>query len=109
MNVIIKKEFENEVIGFGKSALPLGKRDDLNDLGIIAHESGNPLLLRLFENLPSLASLKKAKTDRELKAALPPIEEQPTEQEVKNAAVPAEFNKETKVEELNKKPLRAGK
>jgi len=63
----IKKEFLNKRVAFGKSAAPLYKRDDLDDLAIIALESQDPSLLRLFERLPELAVLKKVKTEAELK------------------------------------------
>lgn len=69
MAVTIKKEYESTVVGFGNSGLPLGKRDDLNDLAIIAHQSQDPSLLRLFETLPSLEDLQREK----VKALLPVI------------------------------------
>jgi len=65
----IKKEHETTVVAFGNSGLPLGQRDDIDQLAIIAQESKNPSLLALFEKLPTLAELKKTKTDAELKAA----------------------------------------
>lgn len=62
----IKSDYHQKVVAFGKSALPLGKRDDIDDLAIIAHESGDPTILDLFDVLPALDDLKKAKTDSEL-------------------------------------------
>lgn len=104
MNIIVKNEFLQTVVAFGNSGLPLGQRDDLIDLAIIAQESNDLTLLQLFEKLPSLATLKKAKTDKELKAVLPEVVEgQQTTQEMIDAAVPEDFNKNTKLEELNKK------
>jgi hypothetical protein len=67
----IKAEFLNKVVAFGKSGKPLGERDDIDDLAIIALESGNKTLLVLFETLPSLGELKKAKTDLQLKKIAP--------------------------------------
>lgn len=64
----IKKEFETTVVAFGNSGLPLGKRDDIDQLAIIALESGNPNLLSLFEKLPTLEELKKTKVATELSA-----------------------------------------
>ena len=65
---IIKKEFLHKRVAFGKSAAPLHKREDIDELAIMAHESNNPMLLRLFETLPTLAELKKKKTDTALSA-----------------------------------------
>lgn len=62
----IKEEFKTTVIGFGNSGLPLGERDDLNDLALIAHESQDPSLLNLFDNLPAHDELKKARVDADL-------------------------------------------
>lgn len=67
----IKQEFLNKRVAFGKSAAPLYKRDDIDDLAIMALESKNPELLQMFEELPELSVLKKAKTDAELKALSP--------------------------------------
>lgn len=67
MEIVIKKDFLNKRVAFGKSAAPLHKRDDIEELAIIAIESQDPTLLRLFESLPALAALKKKKTDRQLK------------------------------------------
>lgn len=62
----IKKEFLKKRIGFNDKADPLYKRTDIDDLAIIALESQDPSLLRLFKKLPELSVLKKNKTDREL-------------------------------------------
>jgi hypothetical protein len=64
----IKKEYLQTTVAFGKSGLPLGNRDDIDDLAIIALESKDKTLLSLFETLPTLAELKKSKVDTELKA-----------------------------------------
>lgn len=48
----IKSEFANTVIGFNNSALPLGKRDDLEVLAKIALDSQDSTLLNLFEESP---------------------------------------------------------
>lgn len=63
MHSIIKKEFAGKRVAFGNGGGPLGERTDLDDLAIIAHKSQDPNILRLFEKLPPLADLLKAKTD----------------------------------------------
>ncbi|MGE9312889.1 hypothetical protein ACLOAU_14675 [Niabella sp. CJ426] len=74
-----KEEFKDQRVAFGKSAAPLHLRDDLHELAILALESGDKSLLHLFEELPTLEELKKAKTDRDLgRISIPsskPIEE----------------------------------
>lgn len=67
----IKNEFLRKRIGFNKSMAPLYKRDDIDQLAIMAHESNNPNLMKLFEELPELSVLKKAKVELELKRAVP--------------------------------------
>jgi hypothetical protein len=65
----IKEEFLGVVIGFNGSAQPLGKRDDIDVLAIIAQQSQDPSLLKLFEeNLPDADVLIKEKVDAEIKA-----------------------------------------
>lgn len=64
---VVKKEFRNKRVAFGKSAAPLSQREDLDDLAIIALESNDKSLLLLFEKIPSLALLKKTKTESMLK------------------------------------------
>lgn len=63
----IKEQFLTKYIAFGKSAEPLGKREDIDDLAIIALTSNNKTLLDLFESIPSLGILRKNKTESELK------------------------------------------
>lgn len=64
----IKEEFKSTFIAFnGGGKKLLGERDDIDVLAIMAHESRNPTLLNLFEVLPPLADLKKARLDSELK------------------------------------------
>lgn len=65
----IKEIYLTTVIAFGNGGLPLGKRKDIDELAIIAHESKNPSLIRLFETLPPLEELKKSKVDAELMKA----------------------------------------
>lgn len=64
----IKKEFLTKKIAFGKSGDALGQRKDIDELAIIAIESNDKTLLRLFDKLPTLAELKKTKTDQQLKS-----------------------------------------
>ncbi len=63
----IKEQYATTVVAFGNSGLPLGQRDDIDELAIMAHRSQDPTLIRLFEELPSLDDLLKQKAD----AALP--------------------------------------
>lgn len=62
----IKKNHHQTTVAFGKSGLPLGHRDDIDQLAIIALESKDQRLMSLFEYLPSLEELKKQKVDKEL-------------------------------------------
>jgi hypothetical protein len=63
----IKEESKSAVVAFGNSGLPLGQRDDIDQLARIALESQNPNLLFLFESLPTLEELKKAEFEGGLK------------------------------------------
>jgi hypothetical protein len=64
----IKEEFKNKRIAFGKGGyLPIGQREDIDELAIIAQESQDPSLVKLFKKLPDLSELKKAKTESQLK------------------------------------------
>lgn len=62
----IKPKYFNKRVAFGKSAAPLHNREDIDDLAIIAHESGNKNLIDLFETLPELSVLKKSRTEKQL-------------------------------------------
>lgn len=60
MKVKIKQQYHKEIVGFGKTpAVPLGQRDDIEELARIALQSKNPTLLRYFEELPDLDELEK--------------------------------------------------
>ena len=74
----IKSEYKSTVIAFGNSGLPLGKRDDIDQLAIIALESNDPSLIQLFDRIPPLEQLKKTKVEAELKAAAA-VPEKPTD------------------------------
>jgi hypothetical protein len=64
----IKPEYATTVIAFNRGGgRPLGLRDDIDKLAIIAHESGDKSIINLFAYLPPLDQLKKAKVDAELK------------------------------------------
>ena|SRR5688572_17787356 len=71
----IKDKYLNKRVVFGKTATPLYKRDDIDDLAIMAHESKSPSLIKLFEVLPELSVLKKARTDAALKPTAPAVEQ----------------------------------
>jgi hypothetical protein len=62
-DISIKPEFFDTVIAFANSGVVLKDRSqsDLIDLGIMAHESGNPNLKKLFDHLPELPELKLMK------------------------------------------------
>jgi hypothetical protein len=64
----IKSEFAKQHIAFGKggNGKAIGERDDIDELAIIAQQSGNRNLLKLFDKLPSVEELQKAKTDSQL-------------------------------------------
>ncbi len=66
----IKKEYFKKRVAFGKSAAPLSKRDDIDDLAIAALESKDQSLIKLFEYLPELAVLKKNKTESQLRRSV---------------------------------------
>lgn len=67
----IKAEYKDKKIAFGKSRSdkPIGEREDIDDLAIIALESQDRSLLRLFEKLPDVADLKRIKTNEAIKVA----------------------------------------
>lgn len=64
MEVIIKTEFLDTVIGFNNSALPLGKRQDLHILAEMAKNSNDQSLLNLFEELPDQEELNQIKEEK---------------------------------------------
>lgn len=57
----IKKGNEEAVVGFNNSLAPLGKRDDIDKLAELAVRSGDQSLLDLFESVPTIKELDKAK------------------------------------------------
>lgn len=67
----IKEAHSKKYVAFGKNAKPLGERDDIDDLAILAHESGDESIIERFEVLPSLDELKKAKTDKQIAKVAP--------------------------------------
>lgn len=73
----IKAEFANNYVAFGKSKKKLGERQDIDDLAILAHQSGDESIQDLFETLPPLADLQAAKTKEDLKSAPAPKETAP--------------------------------
>jgi hypothetical protein len=84
----LKADKKNEFVGFGNGgSRKLGERDDLDELAIIALESGNKSLIDLFEPLPPLAELKKAQTDSKLKAVPGAGNQAGADQESKNPEV----------------------
>ena len=77
----IKEEFKTATVAFGGSGFPLGERSDIDDLAIIALESGNKELLKFFETLPELQVLKNVKTQNQLSKILDDRKEDDTKQE----------------------------
>lgn len=69
--VKILEKYHDTVIAFGDNGFQLKRRTqgELIELGIIAHQSGNPNLLKLFEVLPSLSELQAMKMKRLIKSA----------------------------------------
>lgn len=67
IEIKVKKEFENEIVGFNGAAQPLGQRTDLDMLAMLALQSNNHNLLRYFEKLPTLGELETAKANTFLK------------------------------------------
>lgn len=59
----IKAEYHNTAVAFGSSGAVLSKRSqsDLLDLAIMAQDSKNPNLIKLFVELPSLDELRNMK------------------------------------------------
>lgn len=104
MNIKIKEGKGGTIISFGKGSGPIEKRsnDDLIELAIMAHESQDPTILDLFDDLPKLNALKQYKTDKTLKALTDDTAASGTaedlakgEQGVFAGANPAEKNKRT--------------
>lgn len=89
----IKEEYKTAVVAFGTSGLPLGQRDDIDKLAIIALESSDPTLLKMFEYLPSLEDLKMGKVEDELKVLMPERIPITIEKETTNAGKGNDTNK----------------
>ena len=60
----LKKGNDKTVVGFNNSLLPLGERNDIDMLAEIAVRSGNKALLDLFETVPTIKELDKAKVSK---------------------------------------------
>lgn len=83
----VKQEFAGTVVGFGKGSLPLGKRDDLEELAVMALQANDKHILNMFDSLPTLQELQDAKASKisaSMKAAVP----------AKNTPVKPEFPKD---------------
>jgi hypothetical protein len=57
----IKAECKDVQIGFNGSGLPLGMREDIDELALLAVQSQDPTLLALFETIPSEKELLESK------------------------------------------------
>jgi hypothetical protein len=62
-SILLKPEFKDRIIAYGKSALPLGQRDDLADLLILSYEANRSDYIDMFQDPPTLAELKGEKVD----------------------------------------------
>lgn len=86
-NIVIKIRAteKDRIIGHSNISKKLGDHTEaeLINLGIIARESGNPLLLGCYEVLPTLAELKAAKTDGQLAEVKPATPVAPVKPEPK--------------------------
>ncbi|SIS72012.1 MULTISPECIES: hypothetical protein [Chryseobacterium] len=71
MELKIKDEFLNTVVGFNNSSLPLGQRKDLHVLFDLANKSNNKRLLNYFEEIPSQKEFEKIKEDQILEDTKP--------------------------------------
>lgn len=71
MELKIKDEFLNTVVGFNDSSLPLGQRKDLYVLFELAKKSNNKKLLNYFEEIPSQQEFDKIKEDQILEETKP--------------------------------------
>lgn len=81
----IKSQYQDTKIAFGSRSKPLKERtqEELRDLAIIAIESNNPNLTRLFEQLPTLDELKNEKVSKAIPVAAPTPTKTITDEEVK--------------------------
>lgn len=68
LNIKIKPQFKDKVVGYNNQSLPLGQRDDLDILAQIAKDSGDPSLLELFEEIPSDAIINASKSEKTVQA-----------------------------------------
>jgi hypothetical protein len=57
----IKNECLQMQVGFNGSGLPLGMRDDIDELALLAVQSQDTTLLALFETIPSEKELLESK------------------------------------------------
>ena len=87
MQLKIKEAHHHRVVGFNNKALPLGQREDILELALIARSSGQKSLMDVFEFLPTMEELKRIKEGKVL-PELPPVleEETPTEQTIEPEA-----------------------
>lgn len=69
MKLKINEADKLQIVGFNNSAAPLGYRDDILDLAILARRANDSFILGFFENVPELDELLAEKA----KSALPEI------------------------------------
>lgn len=71
MELKIKAEHKDRVVAHHDTGLPLGQQSQpqLQQLALMARQSGSPLFLDFFEELPTLAELLGEKTESEIATA----------------------------------------
>ena len=74
MDIKLKAEFNDHVIGFNNSAAPLGERKDLDKLVVMAHRAGRQDYLDMFDNPPSLDEVLGEVADTKIAAIVKPYE-----------------------------------
>ena len=62
----IKEEFKTTIVGFNNSGLPLGERDDLDKLALMAQH--DPHLAQYFVQLPTADQIKDFQSGKFLTA-----------------------------------------
>lgn len=68
MHIEIKREYKQTVIATGNNGLPLGSKpkSEILDIAILARQSKDSSLLKMFKNLPPLETLLQEKVNNEI-------------------------------------------
>lgn len=91
MKLKINEANKLQIVGFNNSAAPLGYRNDILDLAILARRANDPYILGFFEVIPELDELlaEKAKTALPEIPVVAPAAPIATETPVVNTTSPA--------------------